>query len=659
MSVHGDADRAAGEGEFPRRVYLDPAAPVWRPGDRYQDDQRLLDEGLDRRIDWVRVLAIKAMIALAACGAFALAVVASFTLAWRWVRYGCWCMTRSVLGRFTDMYRWLDQYSPSETEEERQEKYLSLRNRVKTLLGTSVLGWLPDWYQLDWLDLILLVAVVVLVGVGLYGSLALSMRVGRRAILRIRGVQLEAMQPGSAFFPSKIPACQVQISIPGLLFDAHQGFGTRVKNILVTNAHVVEAYSEFVLKGPSGKVLIQPAIVRSRLSEDLAYIPLDQCVWARLGAQASKKGIEKFVSGFATCAGLSGASTGRLSKSTIRGKLVYEGSTLPGMSGAPYMMQGAFVGVHQGAAQGTNIGISADVVRAEMRYLIQKESTHGSSPSTVSADSDPQEQYQSKFKNHWTVEELASMAEDRYHDDSWADFHEDEDFWTKDLQFESRKSAPKAQPKPTCFQIHRADGSIQQIPIDHHNTESSGEVVDVMPANTLDYIRELRAERIVERVRALEQELAQVKEELVQKREQARPERPEESDSGSLAAQPSIGPVVRYPCDFCKQVCRTRERFERHVAASHPVAVESALAEDTGKSGKIIKQTGSFLGKRASSPKRKSGSSATSASKARSNQSLSLEASLSLMLESQRNVEKLLQGFLAGSAGPSSATMLK
>nr|QIJ56913.1 trypsin-like serine protease [Scaphoideus titanus sobemo-like virus 1] len=612
-----------------------------------EEFQRVEEEDL---LDLMQRWALKALLVLTAVGVAALSVAAAMLLAWRWSMYGVRCVRDVVFGHFSDMYRWLDQYSPSETEEERQEKFLTLRARIKTLIPIQ-LSMLPTMPQLDWLDLLVFTAVVVLIAGGLYGSLKLSAQFGRQVILRVRGIQLEAMQPGSLFSSAQIPACQIQVMIPGLLSDVHQGYGTRTGDYMVTNAHVVGAFSELILRGPSGrKILMQPSYVKSRLSEDLVYVWLGPSICAQLGAKIAPGSTRSLLPGFATCVGPSGASTGRVSKASIRGKLIYEGSTVPGMSGAPYLIQGVFVGIHQGAAGHSNIGISAEVVKAEAPRLVSKESTHSSSPSTHKSE-DPTEQYQSKFSNAWKYEELEKMAADRYSDDSWADFKTDDGFWERDLGFESAKKRPKA----ACISIAQSDGNTIQVPMSLHSPQEGEQVLDLMPANAVDFLATLREGNIVERVEALEKELSTLRDE-VQRKKQAESERVEGRKPLPAPVSGSLGPVQRYPCSHCSHVCKTEDRLERHLTNSH-FRLESALAEDTGREGKVVRQGKPFLGRRALSPQSGKNLKSTSPLKAKKALSPSLEESLLRMIESQQNTEILLKRYLQASAGPSSAIM--
>lgn len=648
MSVNGDNQDVS-----PRafsRVDLSPP-PDFRPEDaRHERDVEPLvrEETLDEQLDRVRSWAIKSLVALGALALLALACFATLLVAWRWVLYGVRRMRDGVIGHFSDMYRWLDQYSPSETEEEREEKFQTLRARVSGLMAPAYFSWLPEWSQLDKWDWLLFVAVVVLVAGGLYGTLAMLARAGRKALLRVRGVQLEAMQPGSFFTPAQIPACQVQVLIPGLLMDMHQGYGTRVQNYLVTNAHVISTYTELILRGPSGKkILITPSFVKSRLSEDLVYVNVGSTVFTQLGAQSAKGFAKNFTAGFATCVGPSGASTGRVSKSSIRGKLIYEGSTVPGMSGAPYLMQGGFVGIHQGASGHSNLGISAEIVRVEMPRLVDTEAIHGPSPPD-GKDEKPTETYTNKFSATWNVEDLDRVAEDRYANDSWADYAEEEDFWTRKLEFEA-----KAKTAVTAFNkinITRADGSLIQVPLSQQNPGGGEVLLDLASAKDMDYLASLRVGKIVERVESLEKELADLRTALENQAKQE-PEQPSTQERKTSLVEPA----KRFPCEHCGTICKNELRLERHVQASH-TKLESALYEDTGKKGDIIQQRGprSFLGRRPSPPRNPKNSSGTSNTKDKGSVYRSLEENLSLMLASQRSTETLLKKFLEVSAGRAS-----
>nr|UGO57120.1 MAG: hypothetical protein 1 [Riboviria sp.] len=654
MSVHGDQEQLVGGGAARRPIYIPPPGAamirVREDPEAARQQRQRVEADLDQQLSRVYWWAFKALIALGMVGALCLATISAFALAWRWFVHGLKSLRGYAFAHATEMYGWLDQYSPSETPEERVEKFTSLRTRILGLANVDAFHWIP-WESVDIVDWTLLLAVAVLAAVGIWGSLCLVTRLGRRAVLRLRGVQLEAMIPGSLFTPAKTPDCQIQILLPGLLTDAHQGYGVRVKSYLVTNKHVVAGHPELVLRGPSGKkILVNPSYAQSRLSEDLVYMHLPESLSAQLGVKASK-GSSTFASNFATCVGPSGASSGRLSRSNIRGKLIFEGSTTPGMSGAPYLIAEVLAGIHQGAAGHSNVGIAVDIIRAEIARLVCIESKDGESPGK---GGDQSGEYQNRFKASWGAREIEEMADERYANDSWANSVEDDaDFWTQKLVFESRRAPTAA--RPVAVTVSNQDGSAVSVPLNLQNEAGTSTVLDLIPATHVDYVSQLMNQRLLERVTALERKVAEL-----EARQQAPPAEKEQPPLPADQTYPSpIGPNVRFPCDHCTVTCRTEARLLAHVGSAHPLLPESAIPEDTGASGKVVKQGKPFLGKRASQKKKRSNSPNTSPVRVGHPESRSLEASLSQMLESQRSTELLLRRFLQASAGQSSGIMQK
>lgn len=598
---------------------------IYRTQSEEAGDRESIAADLDRQLDAVWAWLWKAMGVLGALAALVLMLAGMLVLAWRWTVRGLCLVRDKIFGRFGQMYRWLDEFSPSETDEEREEKFVSLREHVLALWRSSALPWIEMFTRQTLLDWGILILMVVVAAVGFWLLVRLVWRYSKRVVMRVRGVQLEALRPGSLFASATQPASQVEVLVPGLLMDSHQAYGVRIRDYLVLPKHVVSGFTEVVLAGPTGKILLPVSTIDSRLCEDLAYWYIGQDVFSRIGVVSGRlpKGTGY---NLASCYGPSGASSGRVSKAAIRGKLIYQGSTIPGMSGAGYYVNGAVFGIHQGACGGSNIGFSIDVVKLEIRKLMNFEAFHGPSPGKKD-EREEEEEYRSKFETNWKYDEIERMVTERYSNDSWADdVDEDEDFWNKKLVFEAGAS-PKVPEKIT---IHKANGEKVKIPlrISHQNETGKMVTVDLVPAHLLDYLSALKEEQVLENVR--------------------------------LLMQPAVPkpPAVRVPCQFCAQVCKSEKAMANHLLNSHPVKGESAVPEDTGASGSLVKQSKtSFLGKGASNQKKRPLSEKPSKKLGQKSPLTSLEASLSLMASSQRNIETLLNKVLEVSAGRSLATM--
>lgn len=615
-----------------------------------------------------------------------LSLVACLVLAWRWFWHGVRLLQGNIYDNCVGLYSWLDYFSP-DPPEMREEKFRTLRSRVVDIGTSSVpavslttLGW-------DFIDVVLLLLLVVLVSVALWHSSIVAANSGRRLIYAARGLQYEAMRPGSAFTKAQIPTCQVAISIPGLLMDSHQGYGIRYGDYLITPAHVVERFSEVVLSTPYGKILISVRGVQSRLTDDLTYLFVGADVFSRLRVVAARMP-QRFIPGFGACIGVSGMSSGRIFKSQLRGRLVFEGSTLPGMSGAAYMMNGAFVGVHQGASGIANLGISCEVIRAELPHLLKGEAVHGPSPGAEGA-----EKYVPKFQGKsWTFDELSQAAAKRYSQDDWCDADVADDFYDQKLVFEKSPSVSN----PSSITIKKNDGSVVTVPITNQNKEGAERTFDVVPSDLIDYLDELRAMGIHQvcsehrdRLDSLSRrEIEQDGEICVLKNRVAELERAvaDIRSKRQSADKPEV-PKMRFQCGQCPMSCRTDRGLTAHVASSHKkVSVdcgrcgvtyrtqttydhhlvngnclrkESALPEDTGSSGEVVGQTKkAFLGKKASQKNKQRPSSRSSQVRVGNSQSPLQEDVLSRILESQQNMQKCFEKFLQVSAGQSLDTTL-
>lgn len=606
----------------PEAVYADTVEPV---------------SYLDRAKQFALRMAAKAAVLATLVASVLLGFAISAVLIWRWIKYSIGLLFEAIFGKFGQMYGWLDEYSPSDTAEERTRKFETLRDRVKEIWASSIPYWqqFKSWVSMDFWDWLLVLTVVVVLGIGFRIVLRWLESSARYRIMQLRGIQLEAVRSGSEFQKSELPSGQVQIMIPGILFDEHQGYGIRVRDYLVTPAHVVERYQEVVLSVQGSKVLVPVNFVKSRLTSDLVYMYVGSNVFSRM-AVPDTKAMRSFVSGFASCTGQQGMSTGRVSKSTIRGKLVYEGSTIPGMSGAPYMAQGSVVGLHQGAAGPVNLGISIEVIKAEIKRLVRVEAAYDGSPGGKRSDEVGNE-YKTRFQgSSWTQEQLDRMADERYGRDGWAEEQEldyDQVFTWDD------ESAPGPSGRAPAMSIPagvKVSGGFLQVPLDNHSPGGSQQLMDVLPATDLDYLQAMRKEHVLEWVQSRK---------AVKKEE--RPKQP---------------PPVRqqHPCERCEVVCRTKERLASHIAATHAkIQPESAIHEDTGDSGKLVqvKKTGHFLGVKASTPNSGKRSSKNSRKLGGKKESHSMEEVLSRMMQSQQNIERCFEKFLGNMAGQSSVTM--
>lgn len=104
--------------------------------------------------------------------------------------------------------------------------------------------------------------------------------------------------------------------------------------------------------------------------------------------------------------GPKGTSRGFIRKTTTLGQLSFSGSTIPGMSGSVYHIDGKVVGMHTGYLEKTiNVGVAASLIREELKHL-----------SYVRVESSPEladNAYPDRETN-WTEVQLAGHIEDTY-----------------------------------------------------------------------------------------------------------------------------------------------------------------------------------------------------------------------------------------------------
>lgn len=165
-------------------------------------------------------------------------------------------------------------------------------------------------------------------------------------------------------------ACIFRI-IDGVLLYA--GVCFREGDWLFTANHVVEGVGKMLIRAVDGtKVEVD--------SDDWEHLTLDVAVMSY--SSVAKKLVMKSAKG-ATCVDLpqavrvaarGQASYGVVRNHEVMGMVTYDGSTVAGFSGAPYMMNNTVLGIHTGYEKTTNVGVSFAYV-----YLILKLRTRGTS----------------------------------------------------------------------------------------------------------------------------------------------------------------------------------------------------------------------------------------------------------------------------------------
>lgn len=482
-----------------------------------------------------------------------------------------------------------------------------------------------DTYQLA----LLVVAIAIFVSLWMIsGAFFYGLR---RAIMNVRGIQFEAMRPGSTFMVGEKPKCQVEILIPGILMDTHQGYGIRVQNWLVLPRHVL-AGGDLVLAGPKGKLLVTPQVEESAIHPDVAYLWLEQKQWVTLGV--SNASCTPSLSGYARCYGPKGYSTGTVNKTRMQGVLKYSGSTVAGMSGAAYVMADKVIGMHTGASGDLNLGVAAALFVSELKYKVTHEAFLPSSNNAEDAAF-------MKTKDTWDAKMLDRIAKDAALNTDTKGWSEDVDFdYDQRLDFEA--SGSKA----------RETIKLATIMMENQGVDSGLQEYELVNNDLRTQVRDLR-----ERVEMLER--------YVQAQIKTRPldfpcDQCEVKTTSAQNLEQHKKKHVKFPCEFCDVQTTSSEKLANHVAKSHPpktVVGESAYPGDA----RVVVETKPFLEKRPttnsnSRRRRKRSSSENSSTKDRAQVSQPWAKSLNQMAESQLRIEKLFLSVLAGTAGQSSGT---
>nr|QVG74746.1 hypothetical protein 1 [Virus sp.] len=510
-----------------------------------------------------------------------------------------------------------------------------------------------------------------------------SRRAMRLAVLRLRGVKLEAMREGSEFRAGEQPKFQVAIMRPGLLSDTHYGFGVRVGNFLVTPEHVVAGMSEIILSANGNKIQVPTMpMLRSRVFSDLVYIKVSDIAWSKVGVKTASLASRVMNSNtFASISGHRGVSSGLLTKSQMIGLLVYQGSTVPGMSGAAYVVGNSVYGVHCGVVSNENMGVSSVLIMAELKQFLIGE---------ASEDFSATDMWKTKPKKTWDVDEIFKTVEKRfkYTDEEQGEMLARGATWGDVCEWEkTQEAAPQVviengtiRMKPQGADSEEIEMSVfatKPIPVVGVTKRTSTPLMVTRPSQT-----EQGFEDILKRLDELEKrvtELEKKKPTQVANRKfydcnmcsgkftdpvaHARMhEKPICGDCGvSCANQEALENhrVASHPkkpiCDRCGVACRTTEKLARH-RFTCKVENQGVTKEASVDTRKIVKTAGAFLGRPTSPIHRLRRSTRSSSSSDKSLPSQSQPDYLKLILESQRSMQQSLQNFLDNIPGPSSAT---
>ncbi|APG75748.1 hypothetical protein 1 [Shuangao insect virus 9] len=185
----------------------------------------------------------------------------------------------------------------------------------------------------------------------------------------------ERMRPGSLLMPHAPSKCQAELygKTQGTWVRLGQAF--RSSNYLVTASHVIDQVEIVKITTEHASIEVPTSLFR-QVEGDLSIMPVTDQVLAPLklanGRLASHEATEG--SGlFVKIGGFGSGSLGMLKPNPAFGFVEYTGSTVPGFSGAPYVVGDVIYGMHLGGGA-QNLGYSGAYISMLMRAL-QEDST--------------------------------------------------------------------------------------------------------------------------------------------------------------------------------------------------------------------------------------------------------------------------------------------
>lgn len=332
----------------------------------------------------------------------------------------CWLV--AVLGWTTAVFQMAYQDAPMPPEP--KTNYQVFKEQA-VLPVTGFFNELVDdvWYLLGgtvWRALSMLLGIAI--------ALYLIFRFIRPRIITgvqyVRGIEVirgEAMVQGSIIRPSTgPPPYQVQIFKRGIFVDTFIGYGLRLRDVLVAPAHVISAATTdgaFVIKTKTTTFSLTNMMIPSPKVSDVVYQVISKDVWSKMGIstasvlQVTDRPVAVSING------PEGRADGYATKSRVPHILNFNGSTIPGFSGAAYVSNGAAYGMHLGVANEGNIGVAVESLDWEIQKIIRGEGRrygfHGAD-TISSSESETQGAAKNKRMKSWRASEIAENESDLF-----------------------------------------------------------------------------------------------------------------------------------------------------------------------------------------------------------------------------------------------------
>lgn len=245
----------------------------------------------------------------------------------------------------------------------------------------------------------------------------------RKGIQYAKGYEFiegESMVPGVCIQPAiVVPTFQVEVYKSGIFVDTFVGFAIRVRDMLVVPGHVINIATvdgKFVLRNKGKSLVLNNAMIQSPKVNDICYQALSQSTWSVLGVSAASiaRVTERPVA--VTLAGKGKSAVGYAVKSVMPHLLKFNGSTVPGFSGAAYVTNGAAYGIHLGVANDGNVGAALESLDYDIMGIMHGEAarfTDGSSISSSEPSSVGTSRKSRKMKT-WSPSQIRDEEEDLY-----------------------------------------------------------------------------------------------------------------------------------------------------------------------------------------------------------------------------------------------------
>lgn len=182
---------------------------------------------------------------------------------------------------------------------------------------------------------------------------------------------LESYREGSKETAMPMPKFQCGIMIENSKgeFRLHGHAIRFTRNWLVAPAHVLDDTITKYAKGSQRHISLKGK-ERIPLATDLVGVKLTEGEWSTIGCQTAAVGMVPYLGTLVTVAvyGNEGTSETLVHDSKIFGRVIYNGTTRPGYSGAAYEDTGRVVGIHTHGGE-SNGGINASYVLARLNYI--------------------------------------------------------------------------------------------------------------------------------------------------------------------------------------------------------------------------------------------------------------------------------------------------